>query len=423
MAFRREQYGTLVERLLEPPRTLTFVTGPRQTGKTTLIQQALDAVRIPNRYVPVDELVAPQLANPKDIAATALFETAPSQRDAQWLARVWEWARTRAADSEQGFVLALDEIQHIPDWSRLAKGLWDADRRDGCPLRVVLAGSAPMSIQQGLTESLAGRFETIPLSHWSFSEMAEAFGFSLPQYVYFGGYPKVAEYLGAEVRWRSYVRDAVIAPNIDRDILAMQRIDKPALLQQLFEVGTEYSGQILAYDKLVGRLQDAGNTTTLARYAQLLAQSGLLAALAKYHGSTPRRRASTPKWNTLNTALMTALSDYTFEEAQADRSYWGRLVESAIGAHLCNTAGDYLHVHYWRERGDEVDFVLHRGRRLLAIEVKSSPRPGSLSGLDAFTNRFPDAHTRLVGANGVPIAEFLSEPAHYWLEKATGDVR
>ena len=206
MAFRREQYSTLVERLLEPPRTLTFVTGPRQTGKTTLIQQALDAVRIPNHYVPVDELAPPRLANPTDIAATALVETPPSERDAQWLARVWEWARTRAADSEQGFVLALDEIQHIPDWSRLAKGLWDADRRDGRPLRVVLAGSAPMSIQQGLTESLAGRFETIRLTHWSFSEMAGAFDLSLPQYMYFGGYPKVAEYLGAEVRWRSYVR-------------------------------------------------------------------------------------------------------------------------------------------------------------------------------------------------------------------------
>lgn len=416
MAFRREQYGTLVERLLEPPRTLTFVTGPRQTGKTTLIQQALDAVRIPNHYVPVDELVAPRLANPTDIAATALFETPPSERDAQWLARVWEWAHTRAADSEQGFVLALDEIQHIPDWSRLAKGLWDADRRDGCPLRVVLAGSAPMSIQQGLTESLAGRFETIRLSHWSFSEMADAFGFNLPQYVYFGGYPKVAEYLGAEVRWRSYVRDAVIAPNIERDILAMQRIDKPALLQQLFEVGTEYSGQILAYNKLLGRLQDAGNTTTLARYAELLAQSGLLVGLDQYHG-TSRPSTRPPKWNTLNMALMTALSDYTFEEAQADRTYWGRLVESAIGAHLCNTAED-VHVYHWREHDYEVDFVLHRGRRLLAIEVKSGLRSGPLSGLNAFTSRFRDARTLLVGAEGVPVGEFLSQPAGYWLEES-----
>ena len=420
MAFRREQYDTLVQRLREPPRTLTFVTGPRQTGKTTLIQQALAGLRVPSRYVPVDELLARTLPNPMDVAGpAALFEVAPSERDAHWLARVWEWARMEASRSADGFILALDEIQRIPDWSAVVKGLWDADRLAERPLHIVLAGSAPMGIQLGLTESLAGRFETIRLSHWSFAEMAEAFDFDLPRYVYFGGYPKVAEYMGAEARWRAYVTDAVIAPHLERDLLAMQRIDKPALLRQLFEVGTEYSGQILAYNKILGRLQDAGNTTTLARYADLLAQSGLLAGLAKYHGSTPRSRASAPKWCTANTALMTALSDYTFAEAQADRNYWGRLVESAVGAHLHNTAGRHVRVAYWREGAHEVDFVLQRARRLLAIEVKSGPRPGPLAGLDAFASRFKGARTLLVGANGVPIAEFLSRPAADWLKEST----
>ena len=424
MAFRREQYDTLVQRLREPPRTLTFVTGPRQTGKTTLIQQALAGLRVPSRYVPVDELLAGALPNPMDVAGpAALFEVAPSERDAHWLARVWEWARMAASRSADGFILALDEIQRIPDWSAVVKGLWDADRLAERPLHIVLAGSAPMGIQQGLTESLAGRFETIRLSHWSFAEMAEAFDFDLPRYVYFGGYPKVAEFIGAEARWRAYVTDAVIAPHLERDLLAMRRIDKPALLRQLFEMGTEYSGQILAYNKILGRLQDAGNTTTLARYADLLAQSGLLAALAKYHGATPRRRASTPKWNALNMALMTALSDYTFAEAQADRNYWGRLVESAVGAHLHNTAGGHVRVAYWREGVHEVDFVLHRARHLLAIEVKSGPRPGPLAGLDAFASRFKGARTLLVGANGVPIAEFLSRPAADWLQEAHDDVR
>ena len=420
MAFRREQYDTLVERLREPPRTLTFVTGPRQTGKTTLIQQALAGLRVPTRYVPVDEMLAGALPNPADIASptASLFNVAPAERDAHWLARVWEWARLEASRSPDGFVLALDEIQRIPDWSAVVKGLWDADRLAERPLRILLAGSAPMGIQQGLTESLAGRFETIRLSHWSFDEMADAFDFDLPRYIYFGGYPKVAEYAGAEARWRAYVTDAVIAPHLERDILAMQRIDKPALLRQLLEVGTEYSGQILAYNKMLGRLQDAGNTTTLARYADLLAQSGLLAGLAKYHGSTPRSRASAPKWSTLNTALMTALSDYTFAEAQADRGYWGRLVESAVGAHLYNTAGHNVRVTYWREGREEVDFVLQRARRLLAIEVKSGPRPGPLAGLDAFASRFKGARTLLVGANGVPIAEFLSRPAADWLQEA-----
>ena len=419
MTFHRQQYNALVERLREPPKTLTFVTGPRQTGKTTLIGQVLNDSPLPSRYVPMDELSAGNLTVPLDLdgPSPAFFEMVPEERDARWLARVWEWARQQASRSERGFVLALDEIQKIRDWSAAVKGLWDADRREGRPLRVVLAGSAPMGIQQGLSESLAGRFETIPLTHWSFTEMAEAFDFDLPRYIYFGGYPKVAEYERHEARWRHYVRDAVVAPNIERDILAMQRIDKPALLRQLFEVGTEYSGQIVSYNNMLGRLRDAGNTTTLARYADLLAQSGLLAALDKYRASTPRRRASSPKWNTLNTGLMTALSDYTFAEAQADRSYWGRLVESAVGAHLCNTAGGDIHVAYWRDGSHEVDFVLHRSRRLLAIEVKTGTQPRGLSGFQVFGSHFPKSRRLLVGANGVPVAEFLSQPAAYWLDE------
>lgn len=425
MTFHRQQYNALVERLREPPKTLTFVTGPRQTGKTTLIGQVLNDSPLPSRYVPMDELSAGNLTAPLDLDGPppAIFEMAPEGRDARWLARVWEWARQQASRSERGFVLALDEIQKIRDWSAAVKGLWDADRREGRPLRVVLAGSAPMGIQQGLSESLAGRFETIPLTHWSFTEMAEAFDFDLPRYIYFGGYPKVAEYERYEARWRHYVRDAVVAPNIERDILAMQRIDKPALLRQLFEVGTEYSGQIVSYNNMLGRLRDAGNTTTLARYADLLAQSGLLAALDKYRASTPRRRASSPKWNTLNTGLMTALSDYTFAEAQADRSYWGRLVESAVGAHLCNTAGGDIHVAYWRDGHQEVDFVLHRGRRVLAIEVKSGAQSRGLSGFRVFGSHFPKSRSLLVGANGVPVAEFLSQPAAYWLDEDGHEIR
>ena len=425
MTFHRQQYNALVERLREPPKTLTFVTGPRQTGKTTLIGQVLNDSPLPSRYVPMDELSLGNLTAPLDLdgPSPAFFEMAPEERDARWLARVWEWARQQASRSERGFVLALDEIQKIRDWSAAVKGLWDADRREGRPLRVVLAGSAPMGIQQGLSESLAGRFETIPLTHWSFTEMAEAFDFDLPRYIYFGGYPKVAEYERYEARWRHYVRDAVVAPNIERDILAMQRIDKPALLRQLFEVGTEYSGQIVSYNNMLGRLQDAGNTTTLARYADLLAQSGLLAALDKYRASTPRRRASSPKWNTLNTGLMTALSDYTFAEAQADRSYWGRLVESAVGAHLCNTAGGDIHVAYWRDGNHEVDFVLHRSRRLLAIEVKTGTQRRGLSGFQVFGSHFPKSRRLLVGANGVPVAEFLSQPAAYWLDEDGHETR
>ena len=236
----------------------------------------------------------------------------------------------------------------------------------------------------------------------------------MPRYVYFGGYPRIAEYIGAERRWRDYVRDALVAPNIERDVLAMQRVDKPALLKQLFELGTAYSGQVLPYNKMLGQLQDAGNTTTLARYVDLLEMAGLLAGLSKYQVSEQRRRASPPKLNVLNTALIAAHGDYTFAEAQADRSYWGRLVESAVGAHLCNTAGRDVRVYYWRDGQHEVDFVLERAHRLVAIEVKGGRRQGRLVGLDAFGERFDRARTMLVGADGTPIEEFLSLPAAHW---------
>ena len=418
MAFRREQYGTLVERLNEPPRTLTFVTGPRQSGKTTLILQALDGVPMPSRYVAIDEPDATRPDLPRDEQWIAQADySAASHRDARWLVGVWEQARAEAARSPRGFVLALDEIQRIADWSAVVKGLWDADRRVGLPMHVVLAGSAPLLMQQGLTESLAGRFETLRLTHWSFAEMADAFDLDLPRYIYFGGYPRIAEYIGAERRWRDYVRDALVAPNIERDVLAMQRVDKPVLLKQLFELGTAYSGQVLPYNKMLGQLQDAGNTTTLARYVDLLEMAGLLTGLAKYQGSAQRRRASPPKLNVLNTAFIAAHGDYTFTEAQADRSYWGRLVESTVGAHLCNTAGRDVRIYYWRDGRHEVDFVLERARRLIAIEVKSGRRQGRPVGLDAFRDRFVQARTMLVGADGTLLEEFLSFPAAHWFEE------
>ena len=375
---------------------------------------------MPSRYVAADEpdTTRPDLLGSEPWPPQAQYSVAsPGRRDARWLVRVWEQARVEAARSPSGFVLALDEIQHVADWSAVVKGLWDADRRVRLRLQVVLAGSAPLLMQQGLTESLAGRFETLRLSHWSFPEMADAFDLDLPRYVYFGGYPKVAEYIGAERRWRDYVRDALVAPNIERDVLAMQRVDKPALLKQLFELGTVYSGQVLPYNKMLGQLQDAGNTTTLARYVDLLGMAGLLSGLAKYQVTAQRRRASPPKLNVLNTALIAAHGDYTFAQAQADRSYWGRLVESAVGAHLCNTAGRDVRVYYWRDGRYEVDFVLERARRLVAIEVKSGRRQGPLAGLDAFRERFDRARTMLVGADGTPIEEFLSFPATHWFEE------
>ena len=315
-------------------------------------------------------------------------------------------------------MLVFDEIQKIPQWSETIKGLWDADRARGCPLHVVILGSAPLLMQSGLSESLAGRFESIRVMHWSFDEMSVAFDFDLPHYLYFGGYPGAVPFVRDPDRWRDYILGALVEPNIERDLLAMTRVDKPALLKRLFELGAVYSGQILSYTKMLGQLQDAGNTTTLARYLDLLASAGLLAGVPKYAGRVHRVRASSPKLNVLNTALMTAGSGYSFAEAQADRSFWGRIVESAVGAHLFNTATSDIRLHYWRDGSHEVDFVLQRGARIVAIEVKSGAKRIPLGGMDEFEQRFSPRHSLLVGEGGIPLNEFLTVPAHYWFEEA-----
>ncbi len=314
------------------------------------------------------------------------------------------------------FVLAIDEIQKVPRWSEVVRGLWDADRATGLDMHVVLLGSSPWLMQQGLTESLAGRYELIRMSHWSYPEMQEALDYSLHEYLYFGGFPGSASLIREERRWRDYVRGALIHPKIEKDILQMTRVDKPALLKTLFELGCAYSGQIISYTKLQGQLQDAGNTVTLAHYLELLSQAGLLAGLPKHAGQKHRQRASSPKLNVLNTALMSALAGYTFADARNDRSHWGRLVESSVGAHLCNTAFDDCEVQYWRESPDEVDFVLTNSRKLAAIEVRSGVKFTTPKGLDIFAGKFNGTRLLIVGEGGIPLAEFLSYPARYWLE-------
>ena len=422
--YERTQKSTLLQRLGEEPQQLIVVTGPRQTGKTTLVRQVLERIDRQSHYLSVDEpdrATLPPVPGPEgDTTAFSEQATVPfaDERDTRWLVRHWEQARMDAGRSERGFVLAIDEIQKIPNWSETVKGLWDADRRHGRPLHVVLLGSAPLLMQRGMSESLAGRYETIRLTHWSFAEMSAAFDFDLPNYIYFGGYPGAAPLVRDQDRWRAYIVGSLVEPNIERDILAMQRVDKPALLKRLFELGAGYSGQILSYNKILGQLQDAGNTTTLARYLDLLSDAGLIAGLSGYASGAHRRRASSPKLNVLNTALMSSQSGYTFEEAQADRIFWGRLVESAVGAHLFNTKTPEVRLYFWRDRNHEVDFVLERGRRLVAIEVKSGVRRSSVSGLGEFGERFDVTASIVVGEGGLPLSEFLLAPAGEWFESS-----
>lgn len=412
--FHRDALEVVLSRIREDPRWLIVVSGPRQSGKTTLVREALHQVPIPSIYFAVDGTEDPEIRHLPRYPQETYYSALP--RDRTWLIRTWERARQVADQSPHGLVLALDEIQQIPNWSATVKGLWDADRHAGRPLRVIILGSAPLLMQGGLTESLTGRFETIPIKHWSFAEMSRAFDFSIERYIYFGGYPGPALLLPDHRRWSHYVETSILEPTVERDVLAMQRIHKPALLRRLLRLGAGFSGQILSYNKMLGQLHDAGNATTLARYLQLLAGAGLLCGLEKFAESRQRRMASSPKLNVLNTAIIAAYSGYDFDAALADRSHWGRLVESAVGAHLVNTATRDIGVYYWRDTPYEVDFVLKRGAAIVAIEVKSGSRPDQVSGLREFERRHPQARSLIVGKNGVPVSEMLSFPAGHWFE-------
>lgn len=399
--FRRQAADTLAARLAEPRRFIQVVAGPRQVGKTTLVHQVTGAMATPVRHASADE---------------------PTLRDTDWIAQQWDAARLSAADmptADGDAVLVLDEIQKIPGWSETVKRLWDEDTRLGRPLKVVLLGSAPLLIAQGLSESLAGRFEVIALSHWSFAEMKAAFGWSLEQFLLYGGYPGAAPLIGDPARWARYVADSLIETSISRDVLLLTRVHKPALLRRLFELACRYSGQILSYTKMLGQLQDAGNSTTLAHYLDLLAGAGMVCGLPKYAGDVARSRASSPKLQVLNTALMTVTSGITMADARADREFWGRLVESAVGAHLANAAlrGECT-LHYWRDGNLEVDFVVQAGRTLTAIEVKSGRSPQVHAGTAAFSEAFQPTRTLLVGGDGISVDEFLLKPVTHWIGAA-----
>jgi len=394
---RREAiYRELLQRLGEKRKFIQVLAGPRQVGKTTLVRQVIDACKIPAHYASADE---------------------PTLQDRTWLEQQWDIARLKAGESKKGALLVLDEVQKISNWSNAVKLLWDADTHQDIPLKVVLLGSSPLLIQGGLTESLAGRFEIIPVPHWSFAEMQEAFGYTLDEYIFFGAYPGAAGLIKNPARWKRYILDSLVETTISRDILLMTRVDKPALLRRMFQLGCSYSGQILSYQKMIGQLTDAGNTVTLAHYLELLQGAGMLAGLQKYSHGQARQRGSSPKLQVLNTALMTATEPHTLKQVRQNGDAWGRLVESCVGAHLLNSSlGTDISVQYWRERNHEVDFVLQQGKTTVAIEVKSGKRRESLPGMEAFAKQFKPKRQLLVGGQGIPLEEFLSKPASHWLK-------
>ena len=384
--FERKIFKSLVSRLQEHRGLIQVLSGPRQVGKTTLVHQALSKLDLTSHYVSAD--------------ASAI-------KDAVWIEQQWNIARQYARQNGKA-ILVLDEIQKITNWSEIVKKLWDEDTRFELQLKVMLLGSAPVLMQSGLTESLAGRFETMRVTHWSYAEMHEAFGFNLAEYIYFGGYPGAAKLIKDETRWKHYIQDALIDTTINRDILMLTRVDKPILLKKLFELGCIYSGQILSLQKILGQLQDRGNTTTLAHYLDLLTQSGLLTGLQKFSGNAISVRSSSPKLQALDTGLISAQHSDSFAVLQQDRERWGRLLESAVATHLLNsTVGTRVKVQYWRQGDDEVDFVLSNSNKVVALEVKSGLRKSSTMGMKKFMGLHSPDKILLIGGDGMGLEEFF----------------
>ncbi|WP_028298158.1 ATP-binding protein [Olivibacter sitiensis] len=386
--FERSYLQHFINRIEEPRKFIQVLMGPRQVGKTTLVNQLVTKMAIPYLFTSADGVAAANDA---------------------WLVQQWDTAQALMPKNESTeFLLIVDEIQKITNWSETVKLLWDKDTREGTNLKVILLGSSRLLLQQGLTESLAGRFETTYMGHWSFEEMQQAFGWDVDRYVWFGGYPGAAALVNDEERWKRYITDSLIETSISKDILMLTRVDKPALMKKLFELGCLYSGQVLSYTKIMGQLLDAGNTTTLAHYLQLLNTAGLLCGLEKFDHKVIRKRSSSPKFQIHNTALISAQKAEQFSVAHSQPVLWERIVESAIGAHLVNAAySDGFGLYYWREGNYEMDFVLEHGGKVIGIEVKSGTTMPKSSASE-FRKRVAPDKILLVGQGGIPWQEFLT---------------
>lgn len=375
----------LANRLLEPRRFIQIVEGPRQTGKSTAVAQALRKLD-----TPVQEFV---FDRPRDQLPRTLED-------------LWKQARSMARQTP-GAILSLDEVQKVPDWSATVKYLWDEDSRNGLDLRVVLTGSSTLLLRKGMADSLKGRYEVIPSTQWTFDECREAFGFTYEDFLFFGGYPGAASLKDDEDRWLAYVREAIVEPTLTQDVLEMEVVRKPALLRALFEVGAVYSAQEISYRKLLGQLDDRGNTDTIAHYLELLSRAGLLSGLPKYDEKVLKGRASSPRLLAHDTALMVTASGERRERLRENSEYRGHLVETAVGAYLLARASrEGFTVTWWRNGSYEVDFVVTKGRRRTAIEVKSG-RVKSLKGLGEFVQRYPGTYALVIGSNEFPVDDFL----------------
>ena len=385
--YKRDLVEQIKTRMNEKRHFMQIVIGPRQTGKTTAVIQALDSLVKPYHYVNADD---PVIISP------------------EWLRNEWESARLMQKQSGREVFLAIDEIQKVPAWPSMVKLLWDEDTRKKNPIKVILSGSSSLLIQKGLNESMAGRFEVLYCPHWNYTECKTAFKYKLNDFLFFGGYPGAAELKNNVDRWARYIGTSIVEPVISRDILQMEEVRKPALLRSLFTLGAAYSAQELSYTKILGQLHDAGNTTTLAHYMELLDKANILCALPKYTANKVRARQSSPRFLVYDTSFFVWAAGASRKSILERPDTRGHLVESAVGAYLlARSKEEGFTVYWWREQEKEVDFVIEkRSGALTAIEVKSG-KLKHLGGSMEFIKRYPHALSLIVGSENRGLGDFL----------------
>lgn len=387
--YQRRHLDILKSRMAEPRRRMQIVMGPRQVGKSTLVGQFTEGVSVPFDFFAADGV---------------------NRFDSSWIPNKWQQVRMRMdIHSEQEHILIIDEVQKIRGWSEQVKKEWDEDSRSHRNLKVILLGSSRLLLQKGLEESLEGRFETIKMGYWDWQEMHEAFGFSMDEYVYFGGFPGLAPDIQDEDRWRNLMEDSIISPILTRDILEIEEIRNPALLRQVFELACIESAKELSLTKMQGTM-NSGTVPTIKNYLDILNKSMIVQPLQNYSPSRVKEKQSVPKMQVFNNAFRNRFGTFSFDEARVDPAEWGRLVESAVGAHLANRAmTDDYELFYWRnERRQECDYVLRKGQALVAIEVKSGSVDKTV-GFEKFKEQFADNVTAafIVGPHALPLDDFF----------------
>ncbi len=380
-SYERAFVVNLEERFRSREALIQVLIGPRQVGKTTGVKQLLERRQAPFCYTNADDLLV---------------------SDRTWLLEQWQKALALGDES----LLIIDEIQKVPNWAETIKGLWDSKP---ARLQVLLLGSSALQLHSGLKESLAGRFELTRVLHWRYAELRHAFGYDLTRYLTFGGYPGAVPFENDADRWYAYMKESIVEAVIGKDILQNRKVANPALFRQAFEILCHYPAQEISYSKLLGQLQDRGNTDLVKYYIELYGGAFLIHALQKYSAKAWLVRSSSPKMIPSCPALHT-MAVGTMDATDPEQR--GRVFELAVGAELLQLPGE---VFYWREKQAEVDFVYQYQGRLHAIEVKSG-RKKSAKGLDSFLEKFPTATRTIITPENFP--QFSENPRNFLAQLA-----